>query len=460
MEERKRARKKRDQIWLASISFLLLLLGVLIYLAVSCVGRENRPKPVPDETVPDAGTSAAGTTDVPAAESVADPAERKCSDRAAFVFVGDVLIHQSLINAGERADGSYDFAPLFRHTRDILSAADVAAFDMEGTFSGAPYSGYPAFSTPEDLRTALRGAGFEIAVTANNHAMDFDVPGMKRTAEQLREGGFTVLGTRTDAGDPAYVIREVNGMKIGLTAFTYESDLVDEYRSLNFVPIPHDCEELIDSVYVGTDRPDLMEADGKKIEDRIRKMREDGAEAILVYFHWGTEYAAGEDAGQVYYAQLLADLKVDAVVACGPHVIQPIRSIASEDGSHQMLCYYSVGNFVSNQQYDTGNSEGRAQDGLIALLSFARNEEGKVVLSDCGYIATFVYKQYPKGADEEFTDAVTVPLRAALGKPDSYGLNEDAVRELEESLERIRFVMDQNTPGNLSLTEYSTYFTP
>lgn len=454
--ERRRRNEIRDRRWRATILFLLIILAVLLYTAVSCVGPAAEVSPETDVAEPD---------NPPAAEADSEKADEApetptMPQRATFAFVGDVLIHQSLINAGEREGGRYDFSPLFRHTEEIIRAADFAAFDMEGTLTGPPYSGYPAFSTPEDILDNLRDAGFDLAITANNHQMDFDYPGLVQTAGVFREKNFPNLGTRKDDSDPKFLIKDVNGMKIGLTAFTYESERLGEFRAMNNVAIPKEYEHLVDSVYVNPARPELMEEDGKKVTARIEEMRKAGAEAILVFFHWGTEYGRNEDGGQLYYSQVLADQKVDVVVACGPHVIQPIRSIRSEDGEHEMLCYYSVGNHVSNQQYDTGGSEGMAQDGLIALMSFERNSEGEVKLSDCGYISTYVYKQYPKGDEVEYTDAVVIPLRAALADPAAYRLDDAAVLELEESLARVQSVMEQNTPGNLSLTEFTTFFVP
>lgn len=454
-------RNSQDKRWAITITFLLIVLAVLLYFAVSCVGSGQTLEPEPEVENSDSGFSENQLTSNVSEHTPTEQAKSADkSEPATFVFVGDVLIHQSLINAGAGEGGSYDFKPLFRHTQDFIRAADHAAYDMEGTLTGPPYSGYPAFSTPEDIVDNLRDIGFDLAITANNHQMDFDYPGLVKSAGVFKEKGFPNLGTRTKETDPKFLIQEINGMKIGLTAFTYESERLGEFRAMNNVPIPKEYEPLVDSVYVNEGRPELWEEDGKRIAKRIEDMRKAGAEAILVYFHWGTEYSLSEDAGQLYYSQLLADLKVDAVVACGPHVIQPVRSISSEDGTHEMLCYYSVGNFVSNQQYDTGGSEGRAQDGLMALMSFERNADGKVQLSDSGYIATFVYKQYPKGKDVEYTDAVVVPLRAALEDPAAYELDDAAIRELEEAHTRIQSVMDLNTTGNLSFTEFRTYFTP
>lgn len=394
------------------------------------------------------------------AETTAHP---EAGARAVIAAVGDVLIHQSLINGAKTEDGGYDFSPLFRYTKDIIAKADLAFFDMEGTFRGEPYSGFPSFSAPEPLAANLKAAGWDVAVTANNHAMDFDIPALIRTVQTVRAAGLEAIGTRADAGDPKFLLKELNGMKIGFTAYTYESERGGPdgtLRTLNNVPFSKENEALIDSFSVSPIQPELKDQDAEIIKKRIKEMREAGAEAIVFFMHWGTEYAADADSAQLYYAQLLADEGVTLCIACGPHVVQPIRDITSRDGSHDMLCYYSVGNFVSNQQYDTGQSEGRAQDGLIALASFVRGEDGKVRLGECGYVGTFVYKQYPEGKEAELTKAVVLPVQSALKDPKAFELDKAAVEELKGAAERLDKVMSKNSPETFTLKEFSDFFKP
>ncbi len=375
---------------------------------------------------------------------------------ASILAVGDVLIHDSLIHAAEREDGAYDFSPLFRYISPFVAAHHLAAFDMEGILKGPPYAGYPAFSTPESVADALRDIGFDYAITANNHALDFDVPGMKKSVESLREKGLKVIGTRVKPEEESFFIVEINGIKIGLTAFTYESSRVgaEEYRSLNSVPFTEEAAKLIDSVYVLQDRPDLIEKDGKRVEARIHDMREAGAEAIVVFFHWGTEYRLAEDHGQIYYSQLLANNGVDVVFGSGPHIIQPIRSISAEEGNHDMLCFYSMGNFVSNQQFETGNSNGHAQDGLMASVTFEKTDQGEVQVKEGRYLPCTVYKEYPKGKEIAYTEAVVVPIFQALEDIEAYSLSQEAVEEIKAAYARVQEVMEKNNLEEFRVEEY------
>lgn len=379
-------------------------------------------------------------------------------DRVTLACVGDVLIHQSLLNAGLQEDGTYDFLPLFRYFAPINEQVDIAAFDMEGVLKGPPYAGYPSFSVPETIAFDLKASGFDLAITANNHAMDFDYPAMQTSVRSLRAADLEVLGTRAEHDEPKFMIKEIKGMKIGLSAFTYESPRIlfnGEYlRALNQVPISHKNAELVDSVYVLPGAEAWLEEDKARIETRCQEMREAGAEALVFFFHWGTEYAIEEDFGQNFYAQILADQGVDVVIGIGPHVIQPIRSVRSQEGNHEMLCYNSIGNAVSNQQFETGGAEGRAQDGLIALVSFVRNQEGEVVLGDCGYMGHTMYKTYPQGKDSAYTVGCAVPVEAGALNPQDFDLDQDGLEQIRLAQARIQKIMDFNKTGSFSISSY------
>ena len=457
-------RKNSVKVTAILLLIIILLVGLVIGI-VACNDKGLRPQESPESSQEVAANNEASDGNQSSqAENIENSSSLEAltvpGEKVTFSAVGDVLIHQALINAALQEDGSYEFRPLFRHTKDIFAAADFASFDMEGTFRGAPYAGFPSFSTPEDLAPALKDSGMDIGATANNHCMDFDTPTLIRTVKILADAGIESIGTRQTLEDPKFLIKDVNGIKLGLGAFTYESDRVIDpsLRTLNQTPIPKDLEGLVDTVYVNQDRPELLEGDAKRLKARVAEMKEAGAEAIVIFAHWGTEYAWSEDFGQSYYAQVLADAGVDVVVSCGPHVIHPIKKISSQDGTHEMLCYYSLGNFVSNQYFEIGDSQGRCEDGLIALISFERGEDGKVRLSDCGYVPTYVYKKYPQGDQVEFTDAVVLPVIDALAHPEKYDLPAEALPLLEASLERTRSIMAENQVGDFAIQEYSGFF--
>ena len=162
--------------------------------------------------------------------------------------------------------------------------------------------------------------------------------------------------------------------------------------------------------------------------------------AIVFCLHWGTEYSSAENEYQTRIAQSLADAGVDVIYSCGPHVLQPIKTVNSSDGARQTLVLYSAGNFVSDQLFSTANNQGRAEDGLMMYVKFERQTDGSVKLADSSYVLTYCYKNKYASAK---TYNTPIPVSAALADPDAFGAGgyQDL---LKASLQRSESLMSKN----------------
>ena len=87
--------------------------------------------------------------------------------------------------------------------------------------------------------------------------------------------------------------------------------------------------------------------DEEKIHRDIAEAKND-ADLVIVFAHWGTEYAGEPDDFQRQWTQIFLDSGVDVLIGTHPHVIQPYEVLTDADG-HNMLVYYSLGNFISAQ---------------------------------------------------------------------------------------------------------------
>lgn len=367
-----------------------------------------------------------------------------------LLATGDVLMHQPILNAAQQPDGTYEFGYSYRYVEDYVKYVDWATFNMEGTLAGEPYSGYPIFSAPDALATTLHNVGFDMAYAANNHAMDREIEGLKRTVKVLNDNDIEVVGTRRKEG-PGYIIKDLNGMKIGFVNYTYETSMIDGMRSLNGIPIPPDDDNLIDSFSI--EDPALIEEDKQEIRERIQAMREDGAEFIVFYIHWGTEYQITPDESQLDMSEFLTQEGVDLIIGAGPHVIQEVRYLHRPDGG-RTLCYYSLGNFVSNQQFDTADNGGYAEDGLVALVRLEK-VDGEVRVKDAAYLPTYCFKLHPQ---TDYTFSTILPLHAVLEDPEAFQF-EGGTELLEMSLERVNKVMLTNSKEVQMVTKLSDFFT-
>ena len=156
-----------------------------------------------------------------------------------------------------------------------------------------------------------------------------------------------------------FTIYEKNGIKIAMLNYTY---------GLNGKSLPDKMSYMID----------LMDETSKdKIREDIRKARE-LSDAVIVFPHWGTEYSFEVDKSEKEWAEFFADEGVLLVIGSHPHVVEPIEWIEGREGN-KMLCYYSVGNYISSQ------TNADAMLGLMAKVKIGRDKDGNVVISDYGY---------------------------------------------------------------------------
>jgi len=306
--------------------------------------------------------------------------------------VGDMLMHIPVINTGYYSNtGAYDFNTIFSYFSSYISAADYAVGNLETTLAGLnngySYSGYPQFNCPDAIVTGMKDAGFDGILTANNHTYDTRTIGLMRTQQIIREAGLSKLGTKEAADDPNYMVVERNGIRLGLACYTYETDGYADQKALNGIGINAADIPLINSFdYSHTD---LFYAE---LSESMAQAKEEGADAFVLFIHWGNEYQITQNATQSAIAQDLCDLGVDVIIGGHPHVVQPVELLTSaKDEAHKTVCLYSMGNAVSNQRRQNMNlNTGHTEDGVLFSVTFTRYSDGTVILEKADLLPTWV----------------------------------------------------------------------
>ena len=155
----------------------------------------------------------------------------------------------------------------------------------------------------------------------------------------------------------------VNGVKVGIVAYTYETSGADSNSvAINGNPVSSEAAALINSF----NYYQLESEDYARIKQSMDDARADGAEIIVVYYHWGNEYQREPNDFQIEMAQRTADMGADIIFASHQHVLQPIEMLTASDG-RQVPVYYSLGNFISNQRLETLNNR-YTEQGLIGTV--------------------------------------------------------------------------------------------
>ncbi|MDE7402755.1 MAG: CapA family protein [Muribaculaceae bacterium] len=296
---------------------------------------------------------------------------------AELLFAGDAMQHQAQLDAAKAAAGGhgYDYSDCFTLIAPEITAADYAVCNLEVPLGGGPdYTGYPCFSAPDSYAVALKDAGFDMFLTANNHCLDRRDRAARRTIAALDSLGIDHVGTYHDAADrraKVPFIKNINGIRVGFLNYTYGT---------NGIP-PREGVEV-----------SLIDRDAMARE--IKATRDAGAEIVVVAVHWGIEYVLLPNKSQKDLADFLVNQGVDMIIGGHPHVIQPLRVVRNEKENKDVLVVYSLGNFISNMK--TADTRG----GALVRARVERGTDGKARFVKADY-DTFLSAK-PGGALRNF----------------------------------------------------------
>lgn len=371
-----------------------------IFLLFGCAKTETASA---DNTVTEESViNTTETITVEMSETVQVPSEQLADPPPEYkiIMVGDILLHTPVEESCLQPDGSYDYDSLFSHTKEEIAAADLALVNQEVIIGGADLgiTGYPSFNADFSLCDSLAGAGFDIICHATNHAMDKGRKGLINCAKYWRENypQITVLGihdtadTSTSCGAEP-VILDLPDMKIAVLNYTYGT---------NGIQLPDDMPYAVDLL-----SEEQVAADIQRSEEL--------ADFTIVCPHWGTEYRLTSDASQEKWTKIFAENGADLILGTHPHVIEPIEWVTDEASEHEMLVYYSLGNFV-NWTSGTGEGVANRMVGGMAEVTLTKNDNGELEIADYGVkpmishvasgpegVTTYFLEDYPEELAEE-----------------------------------------------------------
>ena len=383
------------------ICILILAIIGLIIVAVRMGG--DLPQTTHD-VIPTVATEPTLVTTEAPTEPTTEPTEPPITKVATATVgaTGDMLPHELVFKSGyNSATGEYDYNYAFTHFSNCVSSVDFAIANLETTLcgddNGYSYSGYPCFNCPDAMAEALKNAGFDMLLTANNHSYDTSGKGFIRTQQVVAQVGLPHIGTRPSLADKNYAVVDVNGIRIGMINYTYNTGVnANGSVSLNGIPLSVENSQLINTFHYGR-----LDAFYEKLSGEMDAMYADGAEVIVLYIHWGDEYHTTENATQRKMAQQLCNLGIDVIVGNHAHVPQPVDLLTSEeDETQKTLCLYSTGNALSNL-YQTQKHPVNTEDGMLFTFTFAKYSDGTVLVESTRIIPTWVHR-YDEGGVRKF----------------------------------------------------------
>ena len=420
---------KKDTVLKILIGITAGILAVLLAIAVMI--SIDRPQ----STAP-ATTTATQVTTVPTQPTTV-ATEPPIVKESTFTLAatGDLLMHVAVMNTGKTSAG-YNFDSIFTYFKNYVSAADLATANLETTLAsnnnGYAYKGYPRFNCPDEIVDGAINAGFDLLLTSNNHAYDTSTTGLNRTVDVIREKGILNLGTKDTADEPDFLVVEENGIKLGLMCYTYETNRSPDKKAPNGLTM-----KKADAPLMNTFDYTNLDLFYKEVRNSMTQMDTQGADAVVLFIHWGNEYQTKQNKKQTEIAQALCDLGVDVIIGGHPHVVQPVDLLtSSKDESHKTVCLYSMGNAVSNQRRAKMNLKtGHTEDGVLFSVTFARYTDGTVILESADLLPTWVnLDTHPETGKKAY---MILPLDDSLEDwKTTFSLSDSGLKNAKASYER------------------------
>lgn len=333
--------------------------------------------------------------------------------RLYLLFAGDLMQHDSQLNAARRSDGTYSYSSCYRYIRNDVSAADLAIVNLEVVLGGSRYGGYPSFCAPDSFLYAARDAGFDVFLFANNHCLDRGRRGALRTLQMMDSLGIEHCGVYRDSVDRESrypLVIERKGVRVALLNYTYGT---------NGIPVPPPLiVNIIDKEVIKTD---------------IARAKALHADVIIACMHWGDEFVSLPSDDIRRLASWLLKQGVDHVIGNHPHVLQPVEVCRDADTPGKNVVAYSLGNLISGMY-------ARGRDGGMVLRLGIQKFCGITRLLSLQYAFTWVARPNRDGVDN-FTiyPAATPPL----------GLENITRRKLYEFIGDSRFLFDRYNKGDV-----------
>ena len=306
-------------------------------------------------------------------ESEADPSLPKEPVSLTVSVVGDCTLgtdenfdYDTSLNAYYENYGADYF---FSNVKSIFSADDLTIANFEGTLtdSEAREDKQFAFKAPAEFADILTAGSIEAVNTANNHSHDYGEQSFSDTMAALDSRGIVHFGYDETA------VMEIKGIKVGLVGIYELND------------------------HLGRE---------EQLKQNIAKVKEDGAQIVIVIFHWGNEKEEVPDSNQTTLGRLAIDEGADLVCGHHPHVLQGIEEYKGKN------IVYSLGNFCFG-----GNSYPSDMDSMIFQQTFTVDQNGLkednvTNIIPCSISSDYDYNNYqPTPAEGEEADRILQKIK-------------------------------------------------
>lgn len=261
-------------------------------------------------------------------------------DGLTIVFAGDVLLSRGVEPIIRRHGVEY----LFRDVLPFFRSADFTIVNLECpvTQVDAPLMKKYIFRADDSCAVAIAKSGITHCAFANNHIMDQGGCGLLDTYNNITKAGITPIG---------YGYCD----SVRLQPALLHKDSIK-------VAVFNDCAIRVENYESPVDGPGIANVPISRLLPVVSDFRRRHPDYYIVaVLHWGIEFREHPAMQQRIEATQMLSAGVDVIVGHHPHVIQDVDTIGGR------IVYYSIGNFVFDQQSPLGRKA------IMPIVTFKRD---------------------------------------------------------------------------------------
>ena len=307
---------------------------------------------------------------------------------ATVLAVGDNLVQPSLLASGQSESGAWNYDSVYDNLRSDIQAADIAIVNQETPFTADhnAVSGTAPYATPTEVGDALVNAGFNVVTSATALIDDNGTSMLDETLNywNSQQPDVALVGIHDSQSTAEPEITEINGIKIAFLNYTFPTYSSQSDSGQNMVDTFNTTE----------------------VAAAIQKARA-SADCIIFSANWGKAEEPMPTEYEKEWANFLMEQGVDVVIGTNPNVLQPYGYL-TDDAGHNMLIYYSLGNFVTGQETLKQLLGGMAS---FTIQKTAEGDQTSIEIQDATLTPLVMHysydnKEYRPYKLSEYTDAL------------------------------------------------------
>jgi len=249
-------------------------------------------------------------------------------DKIKILFLGDLMFDRWIREVSEKRGNDF----IFQKVNSLLQSEDLVIGNLEGPITDKASvsvasqmgdSNNYIFTFPPESAGELFKENIKLVNIGNNHILNQGQAGLADTENFLKNANVNFFGDPENQ-DLRFKIYDLGNTKIAFVNY-------DQF----------------------------MSNAAQQTFDDIKNAEAQGADSIILYTHWGTEFVLEPSQKIKDLAHEFVDAGADLIIGSHPHVIQTKEIYKGK------TIYYSLGNFIFDQYFSPDTQKGMGVEATV-----------------------------------------------------------------------------------------------